>query len=165
MLQITVNEDRVFGLEKTKDGWKMDDKELTPDLIKISANEYHLLLNHRSYRLQVVDRKDAKHFSIAVNGISYTVSARSAFDLLLHELGMDEATGGLAEDLKAPMPGLVLQVLVAEGEQVEKGSPLIVLEAMKMENVIKAQGSGTVGTIAVKARDAVEKNQVLITFS
>jgi biotin carboxyl carrier protein len=62
------------------------------------------------------------------------------------------------------MPGMVLSVSVAEGQQVQKGDPLLVLEAMKMENVIKSPGEGTVKSIAVKAGAAVEKNALLIRF-
>ncbi|HNM32873.1 MAG TPA: biotin/lipoyl-binding protein, partial [Chitinophagales bacterium] len=63
---------------------------------------------------------------------------------------------------KAPMPGLVLDILVEAGQAVNKGDNLIILEAMKMENIIKASGSGTVKSIHVQKKDAVEKNQLLI---
>jgi biotin carboxyl carrier protein len=67
-------------------------------------------------------------------------------------------------DVKAPMPGMVFNVLVSEGQDIKKGDPLIVLEAMKMENVLKSPTDGTVKKIAVTKGVAVEKNQVLIQF-
>ena len=63
-----------------------------------------------------------------------------------------------------PMPGMVLNVLVKEGDAVKKGDELLVLEAMKMENNIKAPGDGIVSEISVKSGDKVEKNQILIRF-
>jgi biotin carboxyl carrier protein len=67
-------------------------------------------------------------------------------------------------DLKAPMPGLVLKVLVAEGAEVKKGDTLLVLEAMKMENNIKATHDVNIKQILIKPGDKVEKNQTLIAF-
>lgn len=66
--------------------------------------------------------------------------------------------------LKAPMPGLVVRIAVEEGSQVEAGSPLVVLEAMKMENELRATGPGVVKGVKVKAGQAVEKGQVLVEF-
>jgi len=71
------------------------------------------------------------------------------------------ATQG-AGTLKAPMPGLVVRVLVAEGDPVEAGRGMVVVEAMKMENELKAGGSGTVKRVHVKAGDRVEKGAPLI---
>jgi acetyl/propionyl-CoA carboxylase alpha subunit len=67
-------------------------------------------------------------------------------------------------DLKAPMPGLVTRILVSEGEKVETGTPILVMEAMKMENELRAAGQGTVQKIKVAPREAVEVGQVLVTF-
>ena len=67
-------------------------------------------------------------------------------------------------DLKAPMPGLVTRLLVSEGEEVHAGTPILVMEAMKMENELRAAGSGIVQKIRVSSREAVEQGQVLVTF-
>ena len=66
--------------------------------------------------------------------------------------------------VKAPMPGLVLQITATLGQDVQKGDTLLILEAMKMENVIKATGEGRVKSIAVQQGAAVEKGQLLIEF-
>jgi biotin carboxyl carrier protein len=63
------------------------------------------------------------------------------------------------------MPGLVLSVLVSAGQEVKKGDKLLVLEAMKMENIIKAGGDGVVAQIMVNQGQAVDKNQTLIEFA
>jgi biotin carboxyl carrier protein len=80
-------------------------------------------------------------------------------------LGLDNLQSSKVAELKAPMPGLVLSVLVKEGDEVKKGDNLFVLEAMKMENIIKSPADVTIKSIKIKASDKVEKNQVLIQFS
>jgi biotin carboxyl carrier protein len=77
--------------------------------------------------------------------------------------GLAEAEKRVA-DLKAPMPGLITRLLVAEGDRVQAGTPVLVMEAMKMENELRAGGSGTVAKIKVDARQPVEQGQVLVTF-
>ena len=89
---------------------------------------------------------------------------KDQFDELLKNLGLDKLVSGVAKDLKAPMPGLVLDVLVKPGDSVKKGDSILVLEAMKMENNIKAAADAVIKKIAVRKGNAVEKNQVLVLF-
>jgi propionyl-CoA carboxylase alpha chain len=67
--------------------------------------------------------------------------------------------------VKSPMPGLIVSVAVAAGEEVKLGQELCVLEAMKMENVLRAERDGVVGELKIKARDTVAADQVLLTFA
>ena len=85
-------------------------------------------------------------------------------DQLLKKLGMDKALTKKANELKAPMPGLVLRILTEEGRAIKQGDSLLVLEAMKMENVLKSMGDGIIKQLKVKAGDKVEKNQLLIVM-
>jgi len=80
-------------------------------------------------------------------------------------MGLQTLTGSKVENIKAPMPGLVLEVMVSAGQTVQKGDPVLILEAMKMENVLKAPGDGTVVSVEVSKGNAVEKNAVLIRMS
>jgi len=68
-------------------------------------------------------------------------------------------------DLRAPMPGLVIEVAVSVGDSVKRGDPLAIVEAMKMENELAAPADGTVASVSVKTGDTVEKNQVLIELT
>jgi biotin carboxyl carrier protein len=77
---------------------------------------------------------------------------------------MDNLTANKISEIKAPMPGLVIRILASEGDQVEKGGNLFVLEAMKMENVIKSVSDVKIKSVKVKAGDKVEKNQVVMVF-
>jgi biotin carboxyl carrier protein len=165
MLRITINETGEYEVVLHPGSFEVNGQLIKPDLVKISDTRYHLLLNEKSYRLTILEQKSGKELVIEVNGNRYMVNVQDQYDLLLHDLGMDKSLSAQAEDVKAPMPGLVIDVLVKEGEQVLKDTPLLILEAMKMENVLKAAADATVGRINIKAKDAVEKGQVLISFT
>ncbi len=137
----------------------------TLDSIEVRAGAFHLIKNSVSYTAEVV-RADytEKLFVIKVNGFTYEVKVADRFDLLLQQLGMNASTQSQIKDLKAPMPGLILDIKVTTGQAVQKGDPLIILEAMKMENIIKDPADGTVQSIKIKKGDSVEKSQVLMTF-
>jgi biotin carboxyl carrier protein len=79
-------------------------------------------------------------------------------------MGMNAAGSGNLKEIKAPMPGLILDLKVAPGDPVKKGDVLLILEAMKMENSIKSPGDGVVKEVKVSLKQSVEKNQVLIQF-
>jgi biotin carboxyl carrier protein len=108
--------------------------------------------------------KEAKMAQIKVNGNLYSVTAQDQFDILLDQLGMSSINANKVSDIKAPMPGLVLKLLVSEGAHVKKGENLFVLEAMKMENIIKSPADVVVKSIKIKPGDKVEKGQVLLLF-
>jgi pyruvate carboxylase subunit B len=97
-----------------------------------------------------------------VAGRARTVRVKDEHDLLLERFGLKEAGAGAERTIQAPMPGLVLEVNVEEGDAVEAGDALLVLEAMKMENELQAPVDGTVKAIHVEADDTVDKNALLV---
>jgi biotin carboxyl carrier protein len=110
-----------------------------------------------------VDFKE-KTFLIKVNGRRIPVKAQDRFDLLLSKLGMTGLASKKINQLKSPMPGLILEILVEPGQQIKAGEPVMILEAMKMENIIKAPVDVVIKNIkAIKGRP-VEKNELLIEF-
>jgi biotin carboxyl carrier protein len=92
------------------------------------------------------------------------LSAKDRFDALLEQLGMGDAASAKVNDLKAPMPGLIVDIKVQVGDTIKKGDSLLILEAMKMENVLKSVGDGKVKAIKVSPKQNVEKNQILVEF-
>lgn len=138
-------------------------KEESADIIKVSENRLHLIVNHRSYTAELIEAIPAeKKFRVRINGNNYTVELKDKYDELLQQLGMDKMLSAKVNDLKAPMPGLVLDVLVKEGQQIKKGENLLVLEAMKMENNLKAVSDAVVKKVKVGKGARVEKNEILI---
>ncbi len=166
MYKATVN-GKEFQVEKLKnsDRWKINHSEINPDSIQLKEGSFHAIINHKNYSVEIINSDAAaKTVTLAVNGKEYAVQLKDQYDELLHRLGMDTAGIHKVNDLKAPMPGLVVNILVKEGQQVNPGDALLTLEAMKMENMLKATGTGTVAAIKVKPKQAVEKNEILIQF-
>ena len=155
MLSVRVNNSATFEVAN-------DDLQKL-DVVSSSDRQFHLLQDNQSYNIELVELNMAEKTAVlTVNGRTYTVQAEDELDRLLKKLGMNGANSAKLNHIKAPMPGLILQILVEVGQTIEKGDSLLILEAMKMENVIKAAGAGIVKHIAVARGTAVEKNQVMI---
>ena len=148
-----------------ENGGSIDQTPFSWDLLKVKEGSYHVIRGGKSYRVDLVEADaDKKQYRLLVNGEEYEIGLKDRYDLLLERLGMEDLQSKRVEDIKAPMPGKVLDVKVSEGNEVKEGDALLVLEAMKMENVIKAPGDGTVKTVHVNVSDPVEKNTVLVEF-
>lgn len=133
------------------------------DLIAEGNGHYHVLLNGQAFRAELVETNyQLKTFVLKINGSPYHVKLADRYDQMVERLGLGAVHAVIARDIKAPMPGLVLDIMVAPGDTVAKDSPILILEAMKMENVIKAPGDGVVKAIRVEKGAAVEKNALLI---
>ena len=123
-------------------------------------------MNNKSYNVDVVKLNvEEKSLVVKINSVKFTLQLKDKYDELLHSLGLDNLAVKKVNDVKAPMPGMVLNILVKEGDEVKKGDALIILEAMKMENILKSPSDGHIKKIAINKGVAVEKNQILIQFS
>ena len=133
------------------------------DLVRTGPTSYHLLREGQSYDVEMLDLDPtAKTMVLRVNGRELSLSFSDETDLLVRRLGFATTEVSKSKDVLAPMPGLVLNVMVSAGDTVSAGTPLLILEAMKMENVLKAEGDGTVKSVTVAKGDAVDKRQLLI---
>lgn len=157
--------DKNFEIVPTEDGLLINGKPFEWDLAKITDSYFHILYQSKSYRAEIVSTDATTKTSvIKINGHSYTVALKDKFDLLLEKMGMNAAAGSKINNIKAPMPGLIIDLKVKTGDSVKAGDHLVILEAMKMENIIKSPGEGTVKNVKVKKGDSVEKGQVLVEF-
>lgn len=120
-------------------------------------------LRTTSVECLAIDRA-TRQLSLRINGNTYEVTVKSDFDKLLERLGMGPGSVTTLSQIKAPMPGMVLDVMVTPGQVVQKDEPLIILEAMKMENVIKSPREGEIESVGVAKGVAIEKNTLLIEF-
>ena len=105
---------------------------------------------------------NSNNYSFFIDGFSYDVSVRTLLEEKAHELLKNRAKDNNSAVVKSPMPGLVLKIMRKVGDTVEMGESLILLEAMKMENDIKAAASGEIKEIRVSENSAVEKNETLV---
>ena len=134
-------------------------------LVEIKKDQFHIIYNNNSFVVDVLKHnRKSKTFEIVINNNTYSVQLKDRFDELLHDLGMDTGESNKDNDVKAPMPGRVLEILVKKGDTVSKGDGLIILEAMKMENIIKSTRRGVLKHIQVVEGDSVEKNAIILSF-
>src|ERR1700742_614236 len=165
MYKVKVNGQHDFEVDKAGDVLSVNGIEVSADMKQLNKTAWHIINDLKSYNAEVVSFNPAeKSAEIKVNNTVYTVTAKDQFDLLLDQLGMSNMAGAKISELKAPMPGLVLKIFVEEGAEVKKGDNLFVLEAMKMENIIKSPADVVVKSVKIKPGDKVEKGQVLLIF-
>ncbi len=166
MYQAKVNGQDDFTLDFKDGQFELDGQVLEWDIARTGRKGYHILWNHQSFRAEII-HTDAvnKTFTLRINSHDFTVVLKDRYDLLLEKLGMQKSGHQKAGHIKAPMPGLVKEILTKKGQEIKAGDSLLILEAMKMENILKAEGEGIVSRIAVVAGDAVEKNQLLIEMA
>jgi len=166
MYQIKVNGKYDFEIDNKNEGLLINNEPVNADMKQINASAWHIINELQSYNAEIVSFNVAeKTAEIKVNNNIYTVTAKDQFDVLLDKLGLSSLNNAKVSEVKAPMPGLVLKVFVAIGDEVKKGDNLFILEAMKMENIIKAPADVTVKAVKLKPGDKVEKGQVLLQFT
>jgi biotin carboxyl carrier protein len=157
--------DQLFEIEVGDNEFIVNGQRVIWDLIKIQEGYFHILYNQVSYRAEVVKiDSDRKSITIKINSKPYSVFLKDKFDVLLEKMGMNTNATAKINHVRAPMPGLIIDLKVKDGDQVKAGDPLLILEAMKMENIIKSPGDATVKSVKVTMGEGVEKNQVLIEF-
>lgn len=163
MLQLKINDRSEFTFEEDENGIHLNGTHNDADLIKLSDGKYHLIKDDKSFTIEVVSQ-EGKTISLLVNGKRYTCEVKDKLDIQLNKMGISVGAATAENELKAPMPGLVLDIKVSIGQEVKAGESMVVLEAMKMENILKAAGDVTIKDIKVKSGQNVEKNAVLIEF-
>lgn len=148
-----------------KNSGEINNEQFNLDILNTKENSFHVLHKNKSFEISLksVDRIE-KTLTLTVNNNTYNIKIKNELDELLKSLGIDNIAKKVIKELKAPMPGLVIGILVSEGQNVSEGDTLLVLEAMKMENNLKSPINGTIKNIKTKKGNAVEKNEILITF-
>ncbi|MEM1338164.1 MAG: biotin/lipoyl-containing protein [Bacteroidota bacterium] len=135
------------------------------DVVPTGKDAYHVLQDGQSFNLYFSENDfDGRAYTIKVNNTPYKISIANPLDVLISEMGFELNAASQVGSIEAPMPGLILEVSVTEGQEVHEGDPLLILEAMKMENVITSPRDGIIKSIPVKQGEAVEKKHLLITF-
>jgi len=161
------NQQKPYKVTANDHVFYFDDNDLAAiDLLPGDGHSYHALYQHRSVNATILHENTInKAYKIAVAGEIFEVAIRNELDQRLELMGFGMAAQKQLSHIKAPMPGLVLDIIVREGQEVNSGDKLLVLEAMKMENSIFLPASAVIKKITVAKGQAVEKGQVLIELS
>ena len=165
MHQVKVNNEFNYDVDKNGDGLLINGDSISADIKQLNASAWHIINNLKSYNVEVVSFDSSEKTAvIKVNNNIYNVTAKDQFDILLDKLGLSSLNATKVSEIKAPMPGMVLKVFAGEGMEIKKGENLFILEAMKMENIIKSPADVVVKTVKIKPGDKVEKGQILMMF-
>ena len=149
--------------------WLFDGKEIQTKegtFVKWYDHQFFLLMHKgKKYHGEIIKNdSENKHLTIKINQRIFEVKRKGELDELITSLGLDKQKVKKLKELQAPMPGRVLKIFVKEGEEIQLGANVLSLEAMKMENILKAEGVGVVGAILISEGDVVDKGTVLIEF-
>ncbi len=135
------------------------------DALKTSDAEYHVINDHTSYHSEILESDfNKKQYTVKVNNTNYQVDIVNALDVQIAEMGFSLGSSKQVNAIKAPMPGLLLDIHVESGQEVKEDDPLLILEAMKMENVIVSPRDGVIKAVSVSKGNAVDKGQLLVEF-
>jgi biotin carboxyl carrier protein len=133
------------------------------DIVENGDGTFHVLMQNKKFDIEIVNYdKFTKTFDLLINNNVYKTSISDKYDQLIQKLGLNKVATAKVNEIKAQMPGMVLEVNVKVGDSIVKGDKILILEAMKMENVIKSPGDGTVKKVNIQKGSAVEKGQILI---
>lgn len=135
------------------------------DSIKTSSNSYHVLHDNVSYKVKIIDSNFYnKSYKVTVNNNNYNVNLFNKLDVHIKNMGFEVGSSKKVNNIKAPMPGLILEINTEVGQDVNEDDTLLILEAMKMENIITSPRAGKIKSISVKKGNTVDKNDLLIEF-
>ena len=135
------------------------------DAVKVDESKFHVLKDNKPYKAEIVSADFiSKKYTVKVNDNVYEVSIDGALELLIKGLGIERGRTKVINAIKAPMPGLILEINVEVGQTVKENDLLLILEAMKMENSFLSPRDGVIKSIAVSKGVAVDKGHLLIEF-
>jgi len=155
--KVTVNDSLSFNIS--------NDDIVGIDALPTSSSTYHILQENKPFIAEIVGSNfNRKKYTVKVNNSTYDVDISDGLDLLIKKMGFSLGATKNIGSIHAPMPGLILEINVKVGQTVKQEDPLLILEAMKMENVITSPRDGIIKSISVNQGDAVEKKQLLIEF-
>lgn len=141
----------------------LNDKKHFVDLVRLNGGgALSILVDGRSFDLEV--KESDKGMSVFALGQHFDLTVEEEKIFRARMLSGAGKTAAREKEVRAPMPGLIVKIEVSIGQEVHPGDGLLIMEAMKMENEIKAKAAGIVKEIKVSERQPVEQNQVLITF-
>ncbi|WP_432222141.1 acetyl-CoA carboxylase biotin carboxyl carrier protein subunit [Flavobacterium sp. TMP13] len=146
--------------------FRIDSKAIKDfDVVAVSSITSHVLHQNASYHTEILSSNfNQKKYSVQVNGTVYDVVLTDALDALIKAMGFEVGATKQVNAIKAPMPGLILEISVSVGQTVKENESLLILEAMKMENNFLSPRDGIIKSISVNKGDTVDKGQLLVEF-
>jgi biotin carboxyl carrier protein len=158
---ISINESKFVIDSISETEIKIDGEDCNLDIINLDANQYSVIFNNQVFEF-IIEQHSPTQYRVEFNNETYNINIEDERDLLFKKFEIQEKISDRLLVVKAPMPGLVLRVEVQVGQNVQIGTGLVVLEAMKMENQIRSPVDGIVQEIKAREKSAIEKGETLI---
>ena len=163
MYTATVNAKTKLHIRLEGDTVHVNENQVEVSKAQLTELRSHWIVNGKSMNVELVQvNTTTKEFTVKVNNKPYTLQLKDRYDDLLKSLGMEAVCEKKMREIKAPMPGMVLNVLVKEGDMVEKDTPILILEAMKMENRLDSPIDGEIVSINVEKGQICSSGEILI---
>lgn len=157
--EITLSGHETFTNEEGEH--KYEYKFITPSIMVLRIDDKNYVIKGETDTETESDVKNTD-FILELNGNNYKLNCKSELDLLLEKFSKTKSDKGFKKDIFSPMPGSIVKINVKEGDKVRKGQVLLVLEAMKMENELKATQDCIVNKIFSEEKKPVDKGQILL---
>jgi len=154
---------RTFSVREEGEKLFIDDEDFDLRVNRLPDGRLQVFSGNHVYVAEVISGSDNSSCTVLINGHSVPVVLKTPLELRLEQMGMNEGASRV-KNIVSPMPGLITDLKVSVGEEVNAGTPLLVLEAMKMENLLQAPAKAVISAIKVKKGDRVEKGQILVEF-
>ncbi len=133
------------------------------NVVSEANNNFHILHNNKSYKAKLMqDNFNDKKYTISLDSNIFQLEISNDLDLLIDKMGYSESSSKTLNSIFAPMPGIIIELKVNEGDPVKEGEPLFILEAMKMENAIVSPKDAIIKSLSIKVGETVEKGKLLI---
>lgn len=162
--RVSVNENYQFELG-IDDATNLNQLEFSEIESGKKKEKIHILHNLQSFSAEILNEDFIQRdYTVKINGNSYKVKIETPLDQLIKEMGLSLGNASVEDEILAPMPGIILEVNVTEGDEVSKGDYLCVLEAMKMENALTAPRDGVIKSVNIAKGETVDKGKLLIEF-
>ena len=155
--------DEQIPVTQSQDKLSINGREADVSLVELGPLLYSLLLGNSSHVIHIANQTDTC-ITLTVDGQTHVANFVSERSKLITRYGQQKTVQKTTTELRAPMLGLVTQVLVNPGDRVVPGQGLVVLEAMKMENELRSPIDGRVGQVFVQEGESVTVNAILVEF-
>lgn len=156
---------RTFEVEVGPDGLHLDGRPVEADLFRSDGSPVSALhVDHATYPL-LAERLSKGRWRVRLRGAALEAEVLDERTKAIRDMTGAGAGPAGPSPVVAPMPGMVLKVEVQEGDRVTAGQGVAIVEAMKMENELRASGDGVVARVLVREGEAVEKDQVLVELA
>ncbi|MCF6271462.1 MAG: acetyl-CoA carboxylase biotin carboxyl carrier protein subunit [Melioribacteraceae bacterium] len=158
---VSINDNKHLLKILSNNSIELNDDNYEVELSQLSNFSYLLKVNNRVYQI-TTEKFDGQNYTFTIGGFSYNTTVRTSLEEKANEYLQNKAKENGTEIIKSPMPGLIVKILKQVGDNVKTGEPIILLEAMKMENEIRASATGIIKSISTKENSSVEKGEALL---